>query len=78
MTIMPVVEWVRITDKEMLKKVGCPWTTGTLRNMHYKKKFPGLFSKPGGDSRSNLVMLHVPTLRMILQEGRDWSKQTGG
>lgn len=65
--IMPAVEWVKITDTEMLRKVGCPWKATTLRTEKFKKKHPGLLSKPVGTKH---LVLHVPTLHKILEGGR--------
>lgn len=56
---------VRVTDTETLKRVGCPWSTRTLRQYHRDGKYPGLVYKVGG-----LLMLDVSELEKILGNSR--------
>lgn len=59
------ISYVRVTDEDMLRQVGCPWATATLRQFHYEKKHPGLINKVGG-----LLMLDVAEMERILAAGR--------
>ncbi len=57
------LRWVKVTDAEGLKAVGCPWSTKTLRTMHSQGKYPGLIVKLGGK-----LVLAVDVLNGLLQD----------
>lgn len=62
---MSALKYVKLTDAEGLREVGCPWKPKTLLIYHSQGKYPNLFAKIG-----KRVVLVVEELERMLQEGK--------